>query len=82
MVSDVVVTASDVGTQHTLQQTTLRRVFLSLKQVTRQHWTGLKMQVKPAALNFGDHWVSHSMYRNSAVGEDIRCFTVKARLQV
>ena len=40
------------------------------------------MQGKLACLDFADHSVSHSMYTNAAVGEDILCFTFKVRLQV
>jgi len=55
---------------------------MNIKQMdTKQHWTGLKMQGKLACLDFADHSI-HSMYRNSAIGEDILHFTVKARLQV
>ena len=69
--------------QHTLQSTTARRLLLHIKQTdTMQHWTGLRMQGKLACLGFADHSVSHSMYRNAAVGEDILRFTTKGRLQV
>ena len=69
--------------QHILQNTTARRFLLNIKQTeTKQHWTGLRMQGKLACLDFADHSASHSMYKNAAVGEDILCFTAKARLQV
>ena len=90
--SDAVVTDPSVnvdatvyhnGTQQTLHNTTARKSLLNIKQAeTKQHWTGLRLQGKLACLDFADHSVSHSMYRNAAVGEDILCFTVKARLQV
>ncbi|KAF3836819.1 hypothetical protein F7725_004283 [Dissostichus mawsoni] len=35
-----------------------------------------------ACLGFADHSVSHSVFKNAAVGEDVLKFTIKARLQV
>ncbi|CAB1421407.1 unnamed protein product [Pleuronectes platessa] len=70
------------GTQETLHNTTARKSLLNIKQAeTKLHWTGLRLQGKVACLDFADHSVSHTMYRNASVGEDILCFTVKARLQ-
>ncbi|CAB1456514.1 unnamed protein product [Pleuronectes platessa] len=70
------------GTQQTLHNTTARKSLLNIKQAeTKQHWTGLRLQGKVAGLDFADHSVSHTMYRDASVGEDILCFTVKARLQ-
>ena len=60
-----------------------RRVLLNASQAEiRQHWCGLRMQGKLACLGFADHSVSHSVFKNTAVGEDVLKFTIKARLQV
>ena len=66
-----------------LHRDSARRVLLSMKQSEiRQHWCGLRLQGKLACLGFADHSVSHSVFKNAAVGEDVLTFTIKARLQV
>ena len=47
-----------------------------------KHWIGLKLQGKLACLPDSDHTISHAIFKNYAVDEDIITFTVKARLQV
>ncbi|XP_034086410.1 uncharacterized protein LOC117555601 [Gymnodraco acuticeps] len=65
-----------------LHRDSARRVLLSTKQSEiRQHWYGLGLQGKLACLGFADHSVSHSVFKNAAVGEDVLTFTIKARLQ-
>ncbi|XP_033977699.1 uncharacterized protein LOC117475536 isoform X4 [Trematomus bernacchii] len=66
-----------------LHRDSARRVLLSMKQSEiKQHWCGLRLQGKLACLGFADHSVSHSVFKNAAVGEDVLTFTIKARLQV
>ncbi|XP_033999995.1 uncharacterized protein LOC117493511 [Trematomus bernacchii] len=66
-----------------LHRDSARRVLLSMKQSEiRQHWCGLRLQGKLACLGFADHSVSHSVFKNAAVSEDVLTFTIKARLQV
>ena len=52
------------------------------QQRQQQHWTGLKLQGQLACLPTADHSVSHSIFKNHAVDEEIVTFTMKARLQV
>ena len=71
------------GENITLTRQSARRVLLNIGQAeVRQHWCGLRMQGKLACLEFADHSVSHSVFMNAAVGEDVMKFTIKARLQV
>ena len=71
------------GETNKLTRESARRVLLNARQAeVRQHWCGLRMQGKLACLGFADHSVSHSVFKNIAVGEDILKFTIKARLQV
>ena len=66
-----------------LTRDSARRVLLSVRQSeTRQHWCGLRLQGKLACMESADHSVSHSVFKNAAVGEDVLTFTIKARLQV
>ncbi|KAF3837885.1 hypothetical protein F7725_009653 [Dissostichus mawsoni] len=66
-----------------LHRDSVRRVLLSVKQSEiRQHWCGLRLQGKLARLGFADHSVSHSVFKNATVGEDVLTFTIKARLHV
>ena len=46
------------------------------------HWTSLSLQGKLAHLPSANHSLSHSIFSNSSIGEDILKFTIKARLQV
>ena len=76
-------TITQQGEDTRLQEETARRVLLSVKQTeARQHWHGLRLQGKLACIDAADHSVSHSIYKNAAIGEDVLKFTIKARLQV
>lgn len=57
-------------------------VLLNVRQdEISQHRCGLRMQGKLACMEFADHSVSHSVFWNAAVGEDVLRFTIKVRLQ-
>ncbi len=60
-----------------------RASLLSRKHQQRKaHWTGLKMQGKLACIPSADQSVSHSIFKNASIDEDIQVFTAKSRLQV
>ena len=66
-----------------LPLTTARAVILSMKRAqSAQHWKGLRLQGKLACLSFADQSLSHTIYSNVSIGEDILIFTIRARLQV
>ena len=66
-----------------LPLTTARAVILSMKRTqSAQHWKGLRLQGKLACLSFVDQSLSHTIYSNASIGEDVLIFTIKARLQV
>ena len=61
---------------------TARRVLLGRnKTEAKQHWHGVRLQGKLACVDLADHSVSHTMYKNAAIVEDVLKFTIKARLQ-
>ncbi len=75
--------ATNGGDSHPLTSAGARRSLFDLHRYQhKQHWTGLKLQGKLACLSSGNHSVSHSYLKNTALSEDIVIFTVKARLQV
>ena len=78
------VRATVIDTEHHISPVTARRYLITLQQQKQQqqHWTGLKLQGKLACLPDANHTVSHSIFKNYAVDEDIITFTAKARLQV
>lgn len=61
-----------------LSRESARRGLLNVRQdEIRQHWCGLRMQGKQACMEFADRSVSHSVFKNSAVHEDVLKFTIK-----
>jgi hypothetical protein len=90
MVSEDVITDCTISvrvtvndTEHHVSPAHTRRYLLGLEQQRQQqHWTGLKLQGKLACIPTADHTVSHTIFKNYAVDEDILTFAVKARLQV
>ena len=75
--------AAVIDTEQHITPVTAQRYLIMLQQQKQQHhWTGLKLQGKLACLPDADHTVSHTIFKNYAVDEDIITFTVKARLQV
>ncbi len=75
--------ATNGGDSHPLTSAGAWRSLFDLHRYQhKQHWTGLKLQGKLSCLSSGNHSVSHSYLKNTALSEDIVIFTVKARLQV
>ena len=75
------VTVNDTG--HHVSPASTRRYLVGLEHLKQQqHWTGLKLQGKLACISTADHSVSHTIFKNYAVDEDIITFTIKSRLQV
>lgn len=58
-----------------------RPAILKIRQSqSTEHWTSLRLQGKLACSACTNHPLSHSMYSNLVVAEDILIFSVKARL--
>ena len=79
----VTATVLQDGLRYSVPPGNSRASLLSIKHQQRQrHWRGLKLQGKLACIPFADHSISHTIFHNSSIDEDILIFTVKARLQV
>ena len=79
--SAVLVQATAMETGHRLAPNSARGYLVRLQQQRqKQHWVRLKLQGKLACLPTADHTVSHSLFKNSAVVEDIFIFAVKVFL--
>lgn len=78
--SDELVTDPSVAVEATI--TTQQTNKLSREScLMKVYWCGFRMQGKLACLQFPGHSVSHSI-KNTAAGEDVFNFTIKAKLQV
>ncbi len=66
---------------HLLQPRTSRQILLSIQRAQNMKYS-LKLQGKLAKLPCTDHSVSHTIYSNATISEEILTFCVKARLQV
>ena len=76
-------TVNVCGTKHLLPLRNARGHLLGAQQRRqRQQWTELRLQGKIACLPAADHSVSHAVFRNAALDENIVTFAIKARLQV
>ena len=79
----VTATVLQDGLRYSLPPNNMRASLLLINHEQRQrHWRGLKLQGKLACVPFADHSISHTIFYNSSLDEDILIFTVKARLQV
>ena len=68
---------------HLLQPRTSRQTLLSIQRAQNmEYWSSLKLQGKLAKLPRADHSVSHTIYNNANISEEILIFCIKARLQV
>lgn len=68
---------------HLLQPKTSRQTLLSIQRAQNmEYWSNLKLQGKLTKLPCVDHSVSHTIYSNATISEEILTFCVKARLQV
>ncbi len=68
---------------HLLQPRTSRQTLLSIQRAQNmEYWSSLKLQGKLAKLPCADHSVSHTIYSNATISEEILPFCVKARLHV
>ncbi len=68
---------------HLLQPRTSRQTLLSIQRAQNmEYWSSLKLQGMLAKLPCADHSVSHTIYSNATISEEILTFRVKARLQV
>ena len=71
----------DPTPQH--QPRTSRQTLLSIQRAQNmEYWSSLKLQGKLAKLARADHSVSHTIYNNANISEEILIFCIKARLQV
>ena len=68
---------------HLLQPRTSSQTLLSIQRAQNmEYWSNLKLQGKLAKPSFTDHSVSHNIYSNANISEEILIFCIKARLQV
>ena len=91
-VSDAVVDDSSVVVEarlhhknivHLLQPRTSRQTLLSIQRAQNmEYWSSLKLQGKLAKLPCADQSVSHTIYSNANISEEILIFCPKACLQV
>ncbi len=76
-------TVNVCGTEHQLPLTNAQGHLLGAQQQRqRQQWTEWRLQRKLACLPDADHSVSHAVFKNVALDENIVSFVLKARLQV
>ncbi len=68
---------------HLLQPRTSRQTLLSIQRAQNmEYWSSIKLQGKLAKVPCADHSVSHIIYSNATISEEILTFCVQARLQV
>ena len=68
---------------HLLKPTTSRQTLLSIQRAQNmEYWSCLKLQGKLAKLPCADHSVSHTIYSNANISEEILIFCIKAHLQI
>ncbi len=68
---------------HLLQPRTSRQTLLSIQRAQNmEYWSSLNIQGKLSKLPCAEHSVSHTIYSNANISEEILTFCVKALLQV